>query len=303
MDRLAISATAHGVNYLPEYHARARGWFDELDLTVAAQPRNPWTGVLDDLADGSADLALGGIWAPAMYAGMGRDLVTVGQLNARFPMAVVTREHVESFDWSWLRGRTVLVPGAGGTAPYTFTAGLMLEAGEDPAATCFGRDLSSDMLVELFTHGLGDAIVLDLLTAHTLQRAGLGFVSCRLADVGGPMPNSVYYARRDRLEDLHDRLVRFLAAIRHAMIDLTSSTVQPSDVLAAEWPDADGETLRDVTAELIANGTWAGIRVDPDASDRWVAILRDAGLVVGDVPYDQLVDTSAVDQAELLELG
>ena len=117
------------------------------------------------------------------------------------------------------------------------------------------------------------------------------------------MPNSVYYARRDRLEALHDRTVRFLAGIRRAMADLTSGTVDTSDLLAAEWTDADGEVLRDATAELIGNGTWSGIRIDPDASDRWVSILRDAGLVTHEVPYGQLVDTSAVDAAELLEVG
>ena len=303
MDDLAISATQHGINYLPEYYAGAQGWFEELGLTVTAEPRDPWTGVLDDLADGSADLALGGLWGPAMYAGMGRDLVAVGQLNARFPMAVVTREPVEGFEWGWMRGRTVLVPGAGGTAMYEFPAGLMREAGEDPAATRFVRDLSTGMLTELFEHGLGDALVADLMTATGLRRRGVGFMTCRLADVGGPMPNSVYFARRDRLEVLHDRIVRFLAGIRRAMADLTSGTVDASDLLAAEWPEVDSEVLRDATAELIANGTWSGIRIDPDASERWISILRDAGLVIHEVPYDQLVDTSAVDEAELLEVG
>ncbi len=303
MDCLRISATAHGINYLPEYHAAARGWFGEAGLTVTAEPRDPWTGVLDDLADGSADLALGGLWGPAMYAGMGRDLVAVGQLNARFPMAVVTREPVEDFEWGWLRGRTVLVPGAGGTAPYEFTAGLMREAGVDPAGTRFVRDLSTAMLAELFTHGLGDALVADLMTATELRRQGAGFMSCRHADVGGPMPNSVYYTRRDRIEDLHDRLVRFLAGIRCAMAELTSGTVDTSDLLAAEWPDVDHEVLRDAAGELIVNGTWESIRIDPDASERWISILRDAGLVIRDVPYDLLVDTRAIDAAELAEVG
>ena len=139
MQRLRITATSHGVNYLPEYHAVATGGFDQLGLEVTAEARDPWTGVLDDLASGAADVALGGLWVPAMYAGMGRDLVVVGQLNARFPMTLVTRTPVQGFEWSWLRGRVVLVPGAGGTAPYEFTAGLMREAGVDPVGTRFAE--------------------------------------------------------------------------------------------------------------------------------------------------------------------
>lgn len=91
MGTLAVSATAHGVNYLPEYLARAHGIFASYDLDVPYRPRNPWDGVMHDLADGSADVALGGLWVPAMYAGNGRNFVAVAQLNDRFPMAIVTR--------------------------------------------------------------------------------------------------------------------------------------------------------------------------------------------------------------------
>lgn len=300
MDILTISATSHGINYLPEYYAAASGGFTQLGLTVTAKPCDPWTGVLDDIADGAADVALGGLWVPAMYFGMARDLVVVGQLNARFPMAIVTREPVEDFNWAWMRGRTVLVPGAGGTAPYEFTAGLMREVGVDPSETRFVRDLPSGMLAELFERGLGDALVADLLTATKLQHRGIGFATYKLAEAGGSMPNSVYYVRRDRLKSLHDRLVRFLSAVRRAMAQLTSGTVETSGLLAAEWPEIESKVLRDTTTELIANGTWSGVRIDPEASERWISILRTAGLVVRDIPYHELVDESVVDAADPL---
>jgi NitT/TauT family transport system substrate-binding protein len=300
---LNISATAHGTNYLPEYYAAASGGLAELGLTVEAKLCDPWTGVLDDLADGTADIALGGLWVPAMYAGMGRELVVVGQLNARFPMVVVTREPVEGFEWGWTRGRTVLVPGTGGTAMYEFTAGLMREAGVDPAATRFGRDLSTEMYAELFVQGLGDALVADMLTATTLQHRGVGYMTCKLAQAGGPMANSVYYTRRESLEGLQDRLARFFAVISQAMAELNSGTANTASLLAAEWPGVEPAILRDATAELIASDTWSSVRVDPDACERWISILRDAGLVTRDVTYQELVDTSAVDAAELLEVA
>jgi NitT/TauT family transport system substrate-binding protein len=65
----------------------------------------------------------------------------------------------------------------------------------------------------------------------------------------------------------------------------------------------DPDVLHDATAELSANGTWPGIRVDPDACERWIAMLRTAGLVNRHIPYDELVDTQAVDAVELVEAG
>ena len=61
MKTLRISATANGINYLPEYYARENGLFAQQDLDVTAEARNPWDGVMHDLADGSADVALGGL--------------------------------------------------------------------------------------------------------------------------------------------------------------------------------------------------------------------------------------------------
>jgi NitT/TauT family transport system substrate-binding protein len=298
MEHLAISATAHGLNYLPEYHASCSGLFGQLGLEVTAQPRDPWTGVLDDLASEAADVALGGLWVPAMYAGKARDLVVVGQLNARFPMVLVTRAPVADFDWAWMTGRTVLVPGAGGTAPYEFTAGLMRQAAVPPAGTRFVRDLSSDMLTELFVNGLGDAILLDLLSATRLEERGAGHMTCRLAEVGGPMPNSVYYVRRDRLGPLHDRLVVFLTGVGTAMSQLTSGAVPVEGLLAREWPGIEVGVLRLAAHELMANGTWSSTRVDPAACARWVAMLRTAGAVDRDIAYEELVDNSALDDAE-----
>ena len=297
MDVLRISATSHGINYLPEYYAAATGGFARRGLQVEATARDPWTGVLDDLAGGSADVVLGGIWVPAMFAGHGRELVTVGQLNARFPKVVVTREPVTDFDWSWLTGRTVLVPGVGGTAGYEFTAGVMREHGTDPAGVKFVRDLSNELLLELFEGGLGDVFFADPLTATSLRMRGLGHLSCHLAQVGGVMPNSVYYVRRDRLDELREPLAALLGGVDEAMAAL-SAGAETGDVLAAEWPHGPHDILAETARYLASNETWSGVRIDPAGCERWFAILRDRGLAGPAATFDALVDHTALDSAD-----
>lgn len=299
MDSIKISATGRGLNYLPQYYADATGIFDANGLKVENEAKDPWTGVLDDLESGAADVALGGLWVPAMLAGMTRDVVVVGQLNARFPMAIVTREKVNDFELSWLKGKTVLVPGAGGTAPYEFTAGLIREAGLSPADTRFARDLSTNLLRELFEGGLGDAMVADLTTATTLEHQGFGYMSYQLAEHGGVMPNSVYYVRRDRLEQLRDPMVAFMRSIRLAMTQLVASTADElAPLVTGLWPDVDPAILLDATARLISNGTWEGISIEPAGCDRWTNILYDAGLVREPVAYSPMIDASVAAAAE-----
>jgi NitT/TauT family transport system substrate-binding protein len=116
--------------------------------------------VLDDLESGAADLALGGLWVPGMYAGSPRELTVIYQLNHQAPKAIVQRGKPESFEFAGLRARSSSLPASAAARPNAVTAGLIREAGVDPAEITFLRDLSTPMSVELFYAGLGDAIIL-----------------------------------------------------------------------------------------------------------------------------------------------
>ena len=160
------------------------------------------------------------------------------------------------------------------------------------------------MLLELFEHGLGDALVADLLTATQMELRGSGYVSCRFADVGGPMPNSVYYVHRDQVERLHDRLVSFMAGVGASMAELVSSGGGGTDVLLTEhWPNVPLAALQWAVGELTANGTWSSIHVDPAACDRWTSMLYRAGLVTRELRSAEIVDGSAAAEAERVLAG
>jgi NitT/TauT family transport system substrate-binding protein len=294
MDTLTISATANGLNYLPEYVADAGGLFAARGLAVRPKACDPWTGVLDDLESGAADLALGGLWVPAMYAGTTRQLTVVGQLNHHFPMTIVARDPRASAGLGWLAGRVGLAPGAGGSAPYEFTAGLIREAGLDPAATRWVRDLSTAMLVELFRAGLGDAIILDLVSALELEADGSGTIVFRHLEAGGVMPNSVYYCRTDRAVELSDRVERFMDAIAESMSIVRSGLAAPviDAVIAQRWPGKDPDLLRRAADEMARGGVWDSAVIDRDAADRWMRILADGGLVRHAPALDDLTGSS-----------
>jgi NitT/TauT family transport system substrate-binding protein len=234
-----------------------------------------------------------------MYAGSSRRLVAFAQVNARFPMVVLTREPVANFDWHWLSHKTVLVPGIGGTAPYEFTAGLIREAGVELVGTRFSRDLSGGMLSELWRSGLGDAFVCDLLTAATLVEAGHGHVTVRIAEAGGVMPNSVYYVNAERLDELREPLTRFTAALGSAMSTLSAGQATEDAIALAEahWPDRVPGVVAGVVREFVANGTWSSHVIDETAAARWIRILREAGLLLGDIRPSDIVDPSIAEAA------
>lgn len=297
MLQLTISATAHAPNYVPQYYADALGLFTERGLEVTATARDPWTGVLDDLDSGAADVALGGLWVPAMYAGTPRELTVFAQVNHQFPKALVTRTPQDGFTWSDLEGGTALAPGIGGSAPYAFTAGLIREAGIDPGSITFLRDLSTPVFIELFEAGLGDAIVLDLVNAEVLQDRGTGYIADEYTKTGGLGPNSVYYCRADRFAELSERLVAFTSAVQESMQlmkSLEMSDLEP--LLAQHWPATPMAPLRKACERMLRSYTWDTVRIDASAAERWMRILFDERMIQRALAFGDVVDTSIVDQ-------
>ncbi|MBO0833612.1 MAG: ABC transporter substrate-binding protein, partial [Actinobacteria bacterium] len=285
-----VSATSHWPNYLPEYVAREHGYFADEGLDFDRSAPEDWTTVLSDLHDGTATVALGGIWVPAMYYGRGQRYVPFAALNSRNPKVLVMREPVSDFGWTMLEHKIVLAPGAGGTAPYVHTAGLMRKAGVDMATVRWVRDLSGPMMLDLFAGGHGDALVTDAVNGALLERAGRAAIVARHDVDGGPMPNSVYYTLPETLEG-SDVTWRFCRALQRAYDWLRGNSAGGlAGLLAKEWPQLDTGLLVEIIDDLRDRGLWADIRIDRDAYEEWLRIMVEDGLVSTDAGYDLLVD-------------
>ena len=186
----------------------------------------------------------------------------------------------------------MLAPGIGGSAPYAVTAGLIREAGVDPSGITFLRDLSTPMFVELFHAGLGDAIILDLVTALEVEATGTGRIVFRNLDSGGIMPNSVYYARVDRVDELRDRFTRFTACIDAAMTALPTTPAatidcHPHHPLARQGPRPPPRRDPADDGERPCGRPWPSI---PTASDRWMRMIAEAAMVTRAPSYSELTD-------------
>lgn len=290
MNPFHVSATQHAPNYLPQYVAQHLGFFADEGLAFEGSAPPDWTQVLDDLDAGAADLVLGGIWVPMMYHGRGRDYIAVAALNSRNPKVLVMRQPAPGFTWRDLEGKIVLAPGAGGTAPYVHTVGLMRKAGVDMSRVRWVRDLSGPVMADLFFGGHGDALVTDAFNGARLEHEGKAAIVARHDVDGGLMPNSVYYTTRERLER-NDDIWRFCRAMHRAYTWLHEHPAQDArSVLVAEWPESDIDLLIQTVDDVRARGIWEDIRIVPEGYEEWLRIQTEDGLVSTDAPFDQLVD-------------
>lgn len=289
MQEFHITATGHSLNYLPEYIAVGQGFFEEEGLTVTASVPRPWDVVLDDLRDGRAQAALGGIWVPSMYLGRAARYVPFAQIANRAPLALVGRHPAEAFAWGAVRGKTVLMKGSNGASVGLYLKMVLREQGIAPTDLNYIQDLDGAMLSELFIGGMGDYLVVDYPSALKLAAQGGCHVVQAFPMTGGDIPWSVYYAPEGADPDAQ---MRFCRALDTAMRWIrTHDAGDYAAFLGRTFPKLPVDLLVRVTREYVGCGMWTSPRINADGYARWQVGIRDGHLVPETIDYDTLIDS------------
>lgn len=290
METFAVSATGHSLNYLPNYIASELGFFADEGLQVSEVVPRPWDLVLDQIREGSADAALGGIWVPSMYHGRGRRLVPFAQVSNRAPLALVSRDALPCvFDPQRLVGKTVLMKGSNGASVGIYLKMALREAGVDPLQVNYIQDLDAGILQDCFAGGMGDFLLIDLPGALAFEASGKGHVATIFAIDGGDVPWSVYYTEGTNPGDI--RPERFARALGRAMRHVNATAAaEMQPFLERIFPNIAPEIAVKVVDCYRAHGMWTTPRIGAASYNRWQKGIADAHLTAGPIPYDRLND-------------
>jgi ABC-type nitrate/sulfonate/bicarbonate transport systems, periplasmic components len=287
-----VAATGHSLNYLPEYMAVHRGYFEDEGLEVSAIVPKPWDLVLDELASGTSQVALGGIWVPSMYHGRSARLTPFAQVASRAPLALLGRRDPASFALTDLLGSTVSMKGSNGASVGLYLKMVLVENDVDARGVRFIQDLDGAMLSDLFVGGMGDYLLIDYPGAVKLAARTEVNVVCTFSEVGGGIPWSVYYAMgepTDEVRDRHSRFTRALARGMQTVIDTPAAEYE--DLLAALFPAMPSTMLVDLADRYRAWDMWTTPEIDHVGYDRWQRGIALGGLIEAPIPYDTLIDS------------
>ena len=292
MQTFKLTATGYNLNYLPEYIALRHGFFREQGLDVTVNIPTPWDGVLDALADGSADMALGGIWVPTMYRDRVQNYTAFAQIANRCPLAILRRSGCDKFRLSDVAGKTVLMKSGGGASVGLFFKMLLRENNIDARSVDYIQDLDGTMLSDLFQGGMGDYFVTDYLSARVIASRNADVTIALEAVTQGEVPWSVYYRETATITPgVLDAQRRFCIALGKAIdwvLERDAETFR--EELAELFPAVPVDVTIAVTNRFRQEGMWASTTISRKAFDRWQRGLTDARLVREPIAYEALVD-------------
>ena len=292
MQQFKLTATGYNINYLPQYIATRHGFFRDQGLDVEVNIPTPWDGVLDALADDSADLALGGIWVPSMYRGRVTDYTVFAQIANRCPLALLRRTSREKFSLNDVIGKTVSMKSIGGASVGLFFKMLLRENGIDPASVDFIQDLDGLMLGNLFQGGMGDYFVTDNLSAKIIAAKNPEVsIAMEMVTQGG-VPWSVYYKETSgSTPESKDAIKRFCAGLDEGIKWVLEHDAESfKEELAELFPKAPIDVVLEVVNSFRRNGMWSSTAIPQAAFDRWQQGLTDARFVEKPLEYGSLVE-------------
>ena len=301
LTKVTLNEVAHSIFYAPQYVAIEEGYFEEegidLDLVTGFGADKTMTAVLS----GEADIGfMGSESSIYVYSqNPGDYIVNFAQLTQRAGNFLVAREPMENFQWSDLRGSSVLGGRKGGMPQMVFEY-ILKKNNLDPE-TDMDIDQSIDFgsTAAAFSGGQGDFTVEFEPGATTLEREGVGYVVASLGVDSGYVPYTAYSANKSFIEENPELIQGFTNALQKGMDYVQNHTPEEiAQVIAPQFEETDLEDITTIVTRYYEQDTWKeNLIFEEDSFTLLQEILDEAGELEQRVPYEDLVTVEFAQKA------
>ena len=294
--QITLNEVAHSIFYAPQYVAIELGYFEEEGIDLRLETGFGADKTMTAILSGNADIGFMGSES-SIYAYLeGADdyAINFAGLTQRAGNFLVSREPIENFSWDMLIGKKV-IGGREGGMPQMILEYILFNNGIDPnmdltidqnidfglTAGAFSGDTSYDFTVE-FEPG-----------ATALEKEGVGYVVASLGVDSGYVPYTAYCAKKSYIENNTETIKSFNRAIQKGLDYVNShSSVEIAQVIAPQFSDTDIATITTIVERYRTQDSWKKTTVfEQDEFSLLVDILKKAGQIDSDVPYEKLVVT------------
>ena len=292
---VTLSEVAHSIFYAPQYAAYELGYFEEEGIDLEIVNAFGADKVMTALIAGEADIGFMGSESSIYTYANGEDdyAVNFAELTQRARNFLVAREPDPDFQWSDLKGKTVLGGRAGGMPEMVFEY-ILKKNNIDPAA-----DLTIDQSIDFgltavaFPSSGADYTVEFEPHATSLEQEGAGYVVASLGVDSGYVPYTAYCAKLSYFEGHEDIIQGFTNAIQKGMDYVNSHSAEEiAKVIQPQFPENDLETIATIIERYQSQDTWKENTIFSEESFNLLQnILIEAGELEEKVPYDKLITT------------
>jgi len=299
--KVTLNEVAHSIFYAPMYVAIENGYFEDegidLEVVTGFGADKTMTAVLS----GEADI---GFMGPetTVYAyneGANDKVINFAQLTQRAGNFVVARKDMPDFQWSDLKGKTVLGGRAGGMPEMVFEY-VLKSQGIDPAS-----DLTIDQSIDFgstaaaFSGGTGDFSIEFEPGATNLEKEDAGYVVASVGVDSGYVPYTAFSAKDSYIQKNPKVIQHFTNALQKGMDYVNKhSSKEIAKIIAPQFKDSDQTTIATIVERYKSQDTWkTNLIFSKESYDLLLNILEDSDVLSERPPYEDLITTSFAEEA------
>ncbi|MFA9375547.1 MAG: ABC transporter substrate-binding protein [Lachnotalea sp.] len=293
---VTLNEVAHSIFYAPQYVAIENGYFEEEGLSVTLVTGFGADKTMTALLSGDADIGFMGSEA-SIYAyseGATDYVVNFAQLTQRAGNFLISREPIDKFSWSMLKGQTVLGGRKGGMPEMVFEY-ILKKNGLDPTTDLtINQNIDFGSTAAAFSGGQGDFSVEFEPSATALETQGDGYVVASIGESSGYVPYTAYSSKTSYLEENPETIQSFVNALQKGMDYVQShSPEEIAKIIEPQFKETDLDTITAIVTRYYNQDTWKDNLVfEEDSFTLLQNILQEAGQLEEYAPYDTLVDNT-----------
>jgi NitT/TauT family transport system substrate-binding protein len=301
LTKLTLNEVTHSVFYAPQYAAIELGYFEEegieLDLVNGGGADKSMTALLS----GDADIGLMGPETSVYVYNEGKEdhAVVIGQLTQRDGSMLVGREKDENFDWSKLKGKTIIGGRKGGMPEMTLEYVLKQNGLEPGVDVIVDTSVTFDLMAGAFEGSNADYVTLFEPVASLCEREGKGFIVDAVGNESGFVPYTAYMVKKSTLEKSRELYERFMRAVYRGQQWVQGhSAAEIAKLIAPQFPDSDVELLTTVAQNYKDVGVWkTDLLLAKEDFEHMQDIIVEAGVLDQRGSYEAIVDNSLAQKA------
>lgn len=300
---LTVAEPVHLIGYLPLYVAIHEGYFAEegLDVTVVQATGGAHVTAV---VSGDAFAVIGGVDSYALAnRGSSDPIVAIsGCVNRAnvylFACKGLSPASAADADIAdFLRGKTI-VAGRYGGSPNVLIRYLLTRVGLDPETdVTLIENADESTVTAMLSHGQGDIgnggepQISEGITAGIWEEPFVKFPDL------GDYAYSVIGVKRSTIERDPDTCLRFVRALRRALVAVQEDHDLAARVLEAEFPTLTPEGREAALRRAYEDDLWsADGDISEDAVNTLMNVVITSGIFEGEYDYNNMVDLTFVDQ-------
>ena len=290
--KIKVAEVTHSIFYAPQYVAHALGYFENEGLDVEFILTPGADKVTAAVLSGDAQIGFCGSEATIYIYNNGEKdyLINFAGLTKKDGSFLVSREKIENFKVSSLKGKHIIAGRKGGMPAMTLEYAIN-RAGLNTDEMYFDTSYDFAATSGAFIGGQGDFVALFEPTATSLVNEGYGYIVASVGELGGIVPYTSYNAKKSYIEKNKNIINGFRKAINKGLEYTHShSSKEIASLLAPYFPDTSINNLEVLVQNYIDIDAWfTNTNIDINDFNHIEEIMQNANELTKKAPYNKLV--------------